>query len=1018
MINKKMTGQLCVGLVFAGIYNAAEASSWVCQSGNWSDTACWSSNILPSLDDGIDVDIAQSDAEMTIDAASGAATASFLRLDNEATVRQTGGTLNVYAELVGLSGNASYIQTGGSNSATRMTIASSAGSNGTYFLSGPATSLNVAGSLDVGLYGKGMLNIEAGGEVGSINGYIGVGNQYSLSSSTEGTVRVSGSGSRWTNQLWLMLGSRAPAGFNTRGSLNIDNGGEVSTAKTVLGDGAGAIGIATVSGSGSKLLNSESLVVGFNGDATVNVESGGLVSDVDGYIAMSTGNGTVNVAGNGSQWNNSGLLSVGHAGGGSLNVSSGGLVGNADGFIGREADGNGSATVAGAGSHWQNDGNLSVGYFGKGWLNIENGGEVSSNTARVGEWSGSRGTVAVSGPGAQWAVDQDLRVGESGDGSLRVESGGTVNASYGAIGFASGGNGSITVTGNGSQLNTSGALSIGDHGAGALNISAGGMVNTNGYAFLGAHSGSLGSATIGGAGSQWNNRGNLHVGGGDYGPGGQGEVTVTAGGMVNVAGALKVWDTGSVNMRGGTINANTMTSEGALNFTAGKLNIAADLVVDALGSAPGVALSELGAINVAGATILKGAGILALEGGTLTTGSLVNNGGFIFNKGTLNLTKDNLLVGNGGLLGGMVELKTGQNVNVTNTARIDSGSVLVLNNGSLNAGTVNNLGRIVMDGYLASLGGGTLNNSGLISGSGQIKASLHNAGGEIRANSGDMQVFTGAGNVNESRISLLGGSMDFNQGLTNKATGQITGHGTLVTGSTMATGLTNQGSLALNDDSEIIGDVNNTGRIVVSAGSTATFHDDMIHNGSEIKVSAGSQAIFFGDVSGAGRYTGTGTTFFEGGFNPGNSPALVSFGGNMSLGEFSLTTLELGGLQRGSEYDAFDVAGNLSLNGSLNIVAYDLGSGLFSPKLGDTFDLFTAETIAGGFDLITYAALGNGLGWHLDYLTDFVGTTDYVRLSVVSAVPLPAGVWLFGSGLAGLISIRRRMAPVRDRRKL
>jgi hypothetical protein len=39
---------------------------------------------------------------------------------------------------------------------------------------------------------------------------------------------------------------------------------------------------------------------------------------------------------------------------------------------------------------------------------------------------------------------------------------------------------------------------------------------------------------------------------------------------------------------------------------------------------------------------------------------------------------------------------------------------------------------------------------------------------------------------------------------------------------------------------------------------------------------------------------------------------------------------------------------------------------------------------------------------------DAIGTTDVVRLSVVSAVPVPGAVWLFGSGLLGLMGLARR----------
>jgi hypothetical protein len=118
--------------------------------------------------------------------------------------------------------------------------------------------------------------------------------------------------------------------------------------------------------------------------------------------------------------------------------------------------------------------------------------------------------------------------------------------------------------------------------------------------------------------------------------------------------------------------------------------------------------------------------------------------------------------------------------------------------------------------------------------------------------------------------------------------------------------------------------------------------------------------------------------------------------------------IEIGGLISGSEYDLLNVIGNANLAGILVVDLYDLGSGLFSPSLGDSFDILTAETITGQFDILALVALGNGLAWDIDYLIDAIDSTDIVRLSVVEAVPIPAAVWLFGSALFGLGAIARR----------
>ena len=128
--------------------------------------------------------------------------------------------------------------------------------------------------------------------------------------------------------------------------------------------------------------------------------------------------------------------------------------------------------------------------------------------------------------------------------------------------------------------------------------------------------------------------------------------------------------------------------------------------------------------------------------------------------------------------------------------------------------------------------------------------------------------------------------------------------------------------------------------------------------------------------------------------------------GNYSQSIDSVYAVDIGGTGSG-EFDILDVAGMATLGGKLDVALFDLGDGEFNPSLGDSFDILLAETISGEFDSYMLPMLDEGLGWDVSYLVDEIGSTDIVRLSV-EAVPIPPSVWLFGSGLLGLIGIARR----------
>ena len=195
-------------------------------------------------------------------------------------------------------------------------------------------------------------------------------------------------------------------------------------------------------------------------------------------------------------------------------------------------------------------------------------------------------------------------------------------------------------------------------------------------------------------------------------------------------------------------------------------------------------------------------------------------------------------------------------------------------------------------------------------------------------------------------------------------------------------GLNNAGQMAFSGgNADIHGDVtNSTGaRIVTSgAGSVTTFFDDVIHNGLEIFTGAGASTVVFGGLTGAGPFTGTGTVYFIGDLRPGASPANVSFGGNVVLGSFARTVIEIGGTISGAQHDRLTVAHTLSLGGVLEV---QLING-FVPSIGQNFDLLDAATINGNFSSVTLPPLPPGRFWNTDLLT----TTGV--LSVVGAPTL------------------------------
>ncbi|MGH7675649.1 MAG: hypothetical protein ACREMV_10295, partial [Gemmatimonadales bacterium] len=78
---------------------------------------------------------------------------------------------------------------------------------------------------------------------------------------------------------------------------------------------------------------------------------------------------------------------------------------------------------------------------------------------------------------------------------------------------------------------------------------------------------------------------------------------------------------------------------------------------------------------------------------------------------------------------------------------------------------------------------------------------------------------------------------------------------------------------------------------------------------------------------------------------PGSSPGVLTVAGNYPVQTSAVTSIELGGLVAGAEYDRLTVTGTASVSGRLDVI---LISG-FAPRTGDVFLIVTAGSLGGVF---------------------------------------------------------------------
>ena len=107
----------------------------------------------------------------------------------------------------------------------------------------------------------------------------------------------------------------------------------------------------------------------------------------------------------------------------------------------------------------------------------------------------------------------------------------------------------------------------------------------------------------------------------------------------------------------------------------------------------------------------------------------------------------------------------------------------------------------------------------------------------------------------------------------------------------------------------------------------------------------------------------------------------------MLFGPAATLEVELGGLLPGSEFDRLSVAGQATIDGSLDV---SLING-FAPSAGNSFEILAANGgVFGEFDFTSLPALPGGLAWNVVYANSSV-------VLEVASVGLPGDFNLDGS---------------------
>jgi autotransporter-associated beta strand protein len=425
-------------------------------------------------------------------------------------------------------------------------------------------------------------------------------------------------------------------------------------------------------------------------------------------------------------------------------------------------------------------------------------------------------------------------------------------------------------------------------------------------------------------------------------------------------------------------------------------------------------LTFSGNISGSGQLAKTGNGTLTLTGNNIYTGGTVINGGTlqigdggtsgsvqgnIFNYSILSFNRSDTLTF-GGVISGTGQLiklgpgtliLTGSNAHTGNTTI--SGGTLQIGNGGT-SGSVQ--GNILNNSTLTFNRSNMLTFSGVISGTGQliklgagtlILTGSNTYTGGTTISDGILQIGNGGTSGSVQGNILNNSTLTFNRSGNVTFSGVISGTGQLIklgpgtlilTGANTYTGGTtiNGGTLLLNGAGTI-----GTGNLTMAGGTLDVTGITV----PTFTLASGTT------LSGVGTINATGKTVqVDGILSPGNSPGTLTINGDLTLSPTAVSNFEINGTTSGL-FDRIVGVNSMTFGGTLNLTTG------YAAALGDSVQLFSANTYSGTFSSITGTNLGGGLSWIFDAAN---GT--------ITVIPEPSTWVMLVGGLAALILLRCR----------